>query len=121
MLVNDHPEWAPIGQQAGDRRRWRNAQTPTRAELLPASPASFMAPEPDLVQLALRADARHSSREAILGLVLAALMLVAVAEGWLWPVLACAFVAAPVIGIALESWDAFTARHPTRHLGRHLG
>ena len=60
--------------------------------MLPAGPASFVAPGPDLVQLALRADERHSSREAILGIVLAALMLLAVGQGWLWPVLACGVV-----------------------------
>ena len=106
MLVTDQPEWAPAGQAAGERRRWRNAPSSARTELLPAAPASFGRPGPDLVQLALRADERHSGREAILGLVFAALMLVAVGQGWLWPVLAVAFVAAPVIGFALESWDA---------------
>ena len=117
MLVTDQPDWAAMGQPAGDRRRWRTAPATTRSELLPASPASFMAPGPDLVQLALRADERHSSREAILGLVLAALMLLAVAQGWLWPVLACAFVAAPIIGIALESWDAVAERRRQRRQG----
>ncbi len=124
MLVTDHPEWEEAGLPAAERRRWRNApaQASARNPLLPAGPASFVAPGPDLVQLALRADERNSGREAILGLVLAGLMLVAVAQGWLWPVLACAFVAAPVIGVALESWDALVQwrrerRLPTRHLG----
>lgn len=115
MRVIDQPEWEAAGSAAGaERRRWRLAPPQARAPLLSASPARFVAPGPDLVQLALRADERHTSREAILGLVFAGLMLLAVAEGWLWPALACAFVAAPVIGVALESWDALAAWRRTR-------
>jgi hypothetical protein len=118
MLITDHPEWEPAGLAGTDRRRWRQSPAATaRPEVLPATPASFGPPGPDLVQLALRADERHSRREAILGLVFAALMLLAVAEGWLWPVLAGAFVAAPVIGIALESWDAFSQWRRERRTG----
>jgi hypothetical protein len=117
MLVTDQSEWTVLGQPAGDRRRWRNAQVAPRTEMLPAGPASFVAPGPDLVQLALRADERHSSREAILGLVLAVLMLLAVGQGWLWPMLAGAFVAAPIIGIALESWDALADWRQKRRQG----
>ncbi len=118
MLITDQPEWEPAGPAAADRRRWRQSPgTTLRGEVLPAAPASFGPPGPDLVQLALRADERNSGREAILGLVFAALMLVAVGEGWLWPALACAFVAAPVIGIALESWDALSQWRRERRLG----
>jgi hypothetical protein len=118
MLITDHPEWEPAGTAAADRRRWRQSPAATaRGEMLPAAPASFGPPGPDLVQLALRADERNSGREAILGLVLAALMLVAVAEGWLWPVLAGAFIAAPIIGIGLESWDALSQWRRERRIG----
>ncbi len=107
MLITDHPEWDPAAP-AGSRRRWRflPAAATARQAPLPAGPAGFGPPPPDLVQVLLRADERHAGREALLGVVLAALMLLAVAEGWLWPVLACAFVAAPVVGIALETRDA---------------
>jgi hypothetical protein len=79
--------------------------------------ASAEAPRPDPIRAALAADARHAPREAWLGLLLAAAMVGLVVQGWLWPLLALAFCAAPLMGILLESWDALRDRTSRRSPG----
>jgi hypothetical protein len=62
------------------------------------------------LQAALAADAGNARREAWLGLGLAALAVLMLLNGWLWPVLALGFAAAPLLGLALEGWAL--ARQP---------
>lgn len=90
------------------------------AEAAQVARAPAEAPGRDPIRAALAADARHAPREAWLGLALATLVVLLVVEGWLWPMLAIAFCAAPVIGILLESWDALQDRPEHRNARRTL-
>lgn len=59
----------------------------------------------DTIALALAADARHARREGWLGVLLGLGAVALMVQGWFLPLLAAAFVAAPVVGVALAILD----------------
>lgn len=89
---------------ATDLTHWPAAPAVRPAAAEPAPPA-----DPAL-RAALAADARHAGREAWLGVLAALLVLALLFQGWLWPLLALGFLAAPLVGTGLEWRDAWRAR-----------
>jgi hypothetical protein len=59
----------------------------------------------DTIALALQADTRNARREAWLGVVLGVGAVVLMVQGWFLPLLAAAFVVAPVVGVTLAILD----------------
>ena len=59
----------------------------------------------DPIALALAADARHAGREAWLGVLVGIGTMALLVQGWFLPLLAAAFVSAPLIGVGLAVWD----------------
>ncbi len=79
------------------------------------APRKPLTPRPVLpaitpLQAVLAADAQHAPREAWLGLAMVALAVLMLVQGWLWPVLAMGFMAAPLLGLALEGQAMLRAR-----------
>ncbi|RYJ02368.1 MAG: hypothetical protein EON47_07750 [Acetobacteraceae bacterium] len=64
----------------------------------------------DTIALALAADTRHARREAWLGVLLGLGAVVLMVQGWFLPLLAAAFVAAPVVGVTLAMLDGRVGR-----------
>lgn len=59
----------------------------------------------DTIALALAADTRHARREGWLGVLLGLGAVALMVQGWFLPLLAAAFVAAPVVGVSLAILD----------------
>ena len=59
----------------------------------------------DTIALALAADTRHAGREAWLGVLFGLGAVALMLQGWFLPLLAAAFVAAPVVGVTLAILD----------------
>ncbi len=109
MRASDSPEWTT---PAGARQRWNLAAPEMLGQRQGGLPAGspFMRPQPDLIPVVLAAGARQGRHEGLLGLALVAVALTLLVQGWLWPLLGLAFVAAPLVGIGLESRDAWRQR-----------
>lgn len=112
------PDFRPRGQgRPGTRQRWQGPLEPAgrppwvqpgslaAGPAVPRRAAPPPAPSADPIALALAAGARQGRHEGHLGLLLALGMILLLVQGWLLPLLAAAFAAAPVVGLALALLD----------------